>query len=1536
MNNKSFTKSLSKAFLFCVGCIVSTTGFGQEKNPGDVIWEVNNWQIDLKTPVIGNDGIIYYTSQNALHAVNADGSIKWDYNSVPLGKMPTILEDGNIFLTNTYQISSIKPEKSYDWTLRNSYEFFTNPAVDSNNNIILVADNKTTTDQNKSLIKIKNDQTIEWELLRENKSFIGTPVIGIDGTIYVGTTSLNNSNAYCAISKKGMKKWELELDTVFSFSSAIAVDGTIYFPLNKNLLAVTKEGLLKWTFKTDSRITTPPVIGIDGTIYFGSSNYVHAINPNGSSRWIFKSAGAVVSTPSIGNDRKIYFGSRDGIYSLNSDGSEDWRLLSSSRNSTVIGKDGILYITSDKLMAIKTSSTGPANSAWPMLGQNSRRTYSVSLPVIIEEPKSLIALKGQKANFNVKTVGTEDLSYQWYKNDIPIDGEKHLRLQLENVEESDEGRYSVRVQNIFGQTFSSQADLQVPASDTIILTNGKFSKKETIAVNKIEIKIKSNIEESEIFYTLDGSKPSFTSIPYTRPFDLNISATIRAIAYSKDFTKSAESKTTKVKILKTYTLSFENSGGGSVLIDSPDDSYIEGTNVTITAKPEGKWQFIKWAGAKESSSPTITVTMDSNKTLKPIFGTNIKVNVVGDGKIIQTPENPVPYGSIVNFEAVPNDGSYFYRWAGIISGNKQEETMLINNQDLFVSGLFDKILNIDEGELVWEFPANLASSPAISLDGTTYITTADGLLNAVNKNGKRLWVFNTNVPEKASCPSISNNGDIYFVSSDYILHSINKAGKLNWKFNIPGTTSLNCAPTIDSNGTVYLFNKQGNIYAISNTGTLKWTFEIDGGLLSSPVVTTGGNLIVGTSSGNLYNISIHGEKIWSKKIGEKILYSPCISQSTIYVCSNEILYAYSLSGKYKWEVNGEKTIAGSATVGPNGDVYFISSKLFAITVDGQIRWNVNYGNAGHLNITPTIASNEMIFVGVQESNGQCKLNVFSTEGEFLWKLENSNISNFSPIINSDGILLVNSSQRNSILGIKTSCNGLAKSNWPISGKSLNRSSSLPFKPIIIKQPEDKKIFLGEDVSFNIEVIGDPPMEFQWYKNGEIINDAINSELTIKKASKNDFSIYSVRISNSNGKTLSKIVKLSGINIGELLWEFNAEDMISKPLELNNSLYVRTNKKIINLSKDGQVINEIKTSRSIYHATYFNNTYYTGGDKLSAFNLNGTLKWEFQKDGYGSYTKPSISSDGFIYFGSTNHKIYSINPDGNKRWHFWTYGPIYAGPSVGKNGVIYVGSSDDRLYALNPDGSKKWEFLTGGNLSSPVEGEDGTVYVKSKDRNLYALTPDGKLKWSTTVGKTHWEGMSTPVIDDDGVIYYDSDYISALNPDGSVKWIFSENINTYPPYGNTITVGENGSIYVSSQGKYIYALDRYGKKQWEYKFNKIDTFRGHSSILYGKEGKLYVSYREKLLVFNTLGNLRRDNLNQNINFELFIDPNLESDDRFLIKFTSRENKIYLIETSNDLIKWELLRQATGTGNEIIIPNIFSSTDSRRFYRIKFEE
>ena len=126
---------------------------------------------------------------------------------------------------------------------------------------------------------------------------------------------------------------------------------------------------------------------------------------------------------------------------------------------------------------------------------------------------------------------------------------------------------------------------------------------------------------------------------------------------------------------------------------------------------------------------------------------------------------------------------------------------------------------------------------------------------------------------------------------------------------------------------------------------------------------------------------------------------------------------------------------------------------------------------------------------------------------------------------------------------------------------------------------------------------------------------------------------------------------------------------------------------------------------------------------------GVKLWEFETGGTIGNSSPAIGSDGTVYIGSNDYKLYAINgKTGVKLWEVETGSSLgRSSPAIGSDGTVYVRSTDKKLYAINgKSGVKLWEFETGGTVySSPAIGPDGTVYVGSWDKKLYAIKTDSK-------------------------------------------------------------------------------------------------------------------------------------------------------------------------------------------------------------------
>ena len=171
---------------------------------------------------------------------------------------------------------------------------------------------------------------------------------------------------------------------------------------------------------------------------------------------------------------------------------------------------------------------------------------------------------------------------------------------------------------------------------------------------------------------------------------------------------------------------------------------------------------------------------------------------------------------------------------------------------------------------------------------------------------------------------------------------------------------------------------------------------------------------------------------------------------------------------------------------------------------------------------------------------------------------------------------------------------------------------------------------------------------------------------------------------------------------------------------------------------------------------------------------------------------------------------------------------YSAPAVDINGIIYIYGVENTdcmygtLYAINPDGTIKWQFQSVDLNGDPYE--------------LYG-----------------WNYEIVPSIGPDGTIYYtdnydndpDTNFVYAINPDGTLKWMYSASdivTGQYHVIGSTIKIYDNTAYVLDNN--YVYAIDaQTGVLKWscaeldEYDFH--DGFAIYDGFIYAKSGgKIY--------------------------------------------------------------------------------------------------
>ncbi|HON28563.1 MAG TPA: Ig-like domain-containing protein, partial [Mesotoga infera] len=140
--------------------------------------------------------------------------------------------------------------------------------------------------------------------------------------------------------------------------------------------------------------------------------------------------------------------------------------------------------------------------------------------------------------------------------------------------------------------------------------------------------------------------------------------------------------------LKTYTLTTNTVGQGTVTKNPSKPTYDHGEEVELTATPDEGWSFVDWSGDLSGTANPANITMDSNKTVTATFTIKkytiaASANPPAGGTI--TGAGSYDHGDTVNLVAAANEDYEFINWTenGVqVSANDAYSFMATANRTL--------------------------------------------------------------------------------------------------------------------------------------------------------------------------------------------------------------------------------------------------------------------------------------------------------------------------------------------------------------------------------------------------------------------------------------------------------------------------------------------------------------------------------------------------------------------------------------------------------------------------------------------------------------------------------------------------------------------------------------------------------------------------------------------------------------------------------------------------------------------------------------
>jgi outer membrane protein assembly factor BamB len=193
-------------------------------------------------------------------------------------------------------------------------------------------------------------------------------------------------------------RWKVDLAGAVISTPVLGPDGTIYLgsvlrdtrhPAHF-ITAVRPDGTIKWQFPTgwrDAQTQSSPAVGADGRIYVGAQDgFFYALNPDGTLAWKFQALSPVQQHPVVGPDGNVYVGLDGKLFSFTSTGEVRWSAVLGTTSlpggpalsAPTVADDGTVMVLSGEIVAVRPDGTERWRYAPSAAYYNSYGSVSVS------------------------------------------------------------------------------------------------------------------------------------------------------------------------------------------------------------------------------------------------------------------------------------------------------------------------------------------------------------------------------------------------------------------------------------------------------------------------------------------------------------------------------------------------------------------------------------------------------------------------------------------------------------------------------------------------------------------------------------------------------------------------------------------------------------------------------------------------------------------------------------------------------------------------------------------------------------------------------------------------------------------------------------------------------------------------------------------------------------------------------------------------------------------------------------------------------
>ncbi|HQB42737.1 MAG TPA: PQQ-binding-like beta-propeller repeat protein [Polyangiaceae bacterium] len=227
---------------------------------------------------------------------------------------------------------------------------------------------------------------------------------------------------------------------------------------------------------------------------------------------------------------------------------------------------------------------------------------------------------------------------------------------------------------------------------------------------------------------------------------------------------------------------------------------------------------------------------------------------------------------------------------------------------------------------------------------------------------------------------------------------------------------------------------------------------------------------------------------------------------------------------------------------------------------------------------------------------------------------------------------------------------------------------------------------------------------------------------------------------------------------------------------------------------------------------------TDDDRFVSLSSTGNVLWSLATDGDADTSASPTPDHGLVF--AANETLFFARMDGTVVWRVRAKRKIYSSPAVDSDGSVYVGAQDQRVYGIRRTGVVRFATRLEQQVDcAPSIGEYGLLYVGTDGGAVVALdTQTGQVRWKTTV-QGHVRGGLTVTRSHDVVagVYGPSPRVVAMRGDtGEQLWSFSipgTGAKEYGIHGSPVEDAQ-GNLYFGAQDDAVYSLTARGAFRWK--------------------------------------------------------------------------------------------------------------------------